>query len=300
MSSPKRLGFVGLGIMGEPMAGHLAAAGYELTVYDLDAAAARRVKGSFDNVVIASTAAEVAANAEVVVTMLPDGNAVRDVTFGADGLADGFRAGSLLLDTSSSQPWLTRQTATKLAASGVDMVDAAVSGAQWGAQEADLVFMVGGSPESVARVAPILSILGRVHFHVGPLCSGHVMKCINNTITAMTFLATAEGLALGMRCGLDGAAMNNVLNESTGMSWITRNHIEQRILSRSFHDPFRLELMLKDIGIATALAKEQQVPMMLSGLGEELYRAAVAHPDRGESISEIARWVEQQMGTEIR
>jgi 3-hydroxyisobutyrate dehydrogenase len=300
MSSRERLGFVGLGIMGHPMAGHLAAAGYELTVYDLDPAVAQRVKGSFDNVVVASTAAEVAANAEVVITMLPDGNAVRNVTFGADGLAAGFRAGSLLLDTSSSQPWLTRQTATELAASGVDMVDAAVSGAQWGAQEADLVFMVGGSAESVARVAPILSILGRVHFHVGPLSSGHVMKCINNTITAMTFLATAEGLALGMRCGLDGTAMNNVLNESTGMSWITRNHIEQRILSRSFDDPFRLELMLKDIGIATALAKEQQVPMVLSGLGEELYRAAVAQPDRGESISEIARWVEQQMGTEIR
>jgi 3-hydroxyisobutyrate dehydrogenase len=300
MSSQERLGFVGLGIMGEPMAGHLAAAGYELTVYDLDPAVAKRVKGSFDNVVVASTAAEVAANAEVVITMLPDGNAVRAVTFGADGLADGFRAGSLLLDTSSSQPWLTRQTATELAASGVDMVDAAVSGAQWGAQEADLVFMVGGSAESVARVAPILSILGRVHFHVGPLSSGHVMKCINNAITAMTFLATAEGLALGMRCGLDGTAMNNVLNESTGMSWITRNHIEQRILSRTFDDPFRLELMLKDIGIATALAKEQEVPMTLSGLGEELYRAAVAGPDRGESISEIVRWVERQMGTEIR
>jgi 3-hydroxyisobutyrate dehydrogenase len=300
MSSRERLGFVGLGIMGEPMAGHLAAAGYELMVYDLEPAVATRVKGSFDNVMVASTAAEVAANAEVVITMLPDGNSVRAVTFGADGLAAGFRSGSLLLDTSSSQPWLTRQTATELAASGVDMVDAAVSGARWGAQEADLVFMVGGSTEAVARVAPILTILGRVHFHVGPLSSGHVMKCINNTITAMTFLATAEGLALGMRCGLDGAAMNNVLNESTGMSWITRNHIEQRILSRSFDDPFRLELMLKDIGIATALAKEQQIPMMLSGLGEELYRAAVAQPDRSESISEIARWVEQQMGTEIR
>jgi 3-hydroxyisobutyrate dehydrogenase len=300
MSSRERLGFVGLGIMGEPMAGHLAAAGYQLAVYDLDATAARRVKGSFDNVTVASTAAEVAANADVVLTMLPDGNSVRDVTFSAQGLAAGFRPGSLLLDTSSSQPWLTRQTATELAASGVDMVDAAVSGAQWGAQQADLVFMVGGSTESVARVAPILSILGRVHFHVGPLSSGHVMKCINNTITAMTFLATAEGLALGMRCGLDGSAMNSVLNESTGMSWITRNHIEQRILSRTFDDPFRLELMLKDIGIATALAKEQAVPMMLSGLGEELYRAAVAGPDRGESISEIARWVEQQMGTEIR
>jgi 3-hydroxyisobutyrate dehydrogenase len=300
MSSRERLGFVGLGIMGEPMAGHLAAAGYELTVYDLDAAGATRVKGSFGNVTVARSAAEVAGNSDVVITMLPDGNSVRAVTFGADGLAEGFRSGSLLLDTSSSQPWLTQQTATELAAVGVDMVDAAVSGAQWGAQEADLVFMVGGSPESVVRIAPILSILGRVHFHVGPLSSGHVMKCINNTVTAMTFLATAEGLALGMRCGLDGAAMNSVLNESTGMSWITRNHIEQRILSRSFDDPFRLELMLKDIGIATALAKEQQVPMMLSGLGEELYRAAVAQPDRGESISEIARWVEQQMGTEIR
>jgi 3-hydroxyisobutyrate dehydrogenase len=249
---------------------------------------------------VASSAAEVAANADVVITMLPDGNAVRTATFGAEGLAEGFRSGSILLDTSSSQPWLTRETATELAASGVDMVDAAVSGAQWGAHEADLVFMVGGSTESVARIEPLLSILGRAHFHIGPLSSGHVMKCINNTITAMTFLATAEGLALGMRCGLDGTAMNNVLNESTGMSWITRNHIEQRILSRSFDDPFRLELMLKDISIATTLAKEQQVPMMLSGLGEELYHAAVAQPDSGESISEIARWVEQQMGTEIR
>jgi 3-hydroxyisobutyrate dehydrogenase len=300
MSSRERLGFVGIGIMGEPMAGHLAAAGYQLAVYDLNADAARRVKGTFDNVLVASSAAEVAANADVVITMLPDGNSVRAATFGADGLAAGFRVGSLLLDTSSSQPWLTRQTATELAASGVDMVDAAVSGAQWGAQQADLVFMVGGAPESVTRVEPILSILGRAQFHVGPLSSGHVMKCINNTITAMTFLATAEGLALGMRCGLDGTAMNNVLNESTGMSWITRNHIEQRILSRTFDDPFRLELMLKDIGIATALAKEQQVPMMLSGLGEELYRAAAARSDRGESISEIARWVEQQMAVEIR
>jgi 3-hydroxyisobutyrate dehydrogenase len=84
------------------------------------------------------------------------------------------------------------------------------------------------------------------------------------------------------------------------MSWITRNHIDQRILSRTFDDPFRLELMLKDIGIATALAKEHEVPMTLSTLGEELYRSAVAQPDRGESISEIARWVEQQMGTELR
>ena len=151
------------------MAGHLAAAGYKLTVHDLDPAVAKRVKGSFDNVVVASTAAEVAPRAEVVITMLPD-----------------------------------------------------------------------------------------------------------------------------------GTAMNNVLNESTGMSWITRNHIEQRILSRTFDDPFRLELMLEDIGIATALAKEQHVPMTLSGRGEELYRAAVTQPDRGQSISAIVRWVEQQMGTEIR
>ena len=180
------------------------------------------------------------------------------------------------------------------------MVDAPVSGAQWGAQAAELVFMVGGAPEDVARVRPVLDVLGRAIHHVGPLGAGHTMKCINNTITAMTFVATVEGLALGAKAGLDPAAMNEVLNDATGMSWITRNHISQRILSRTFDDPFKLDLMLKDVGIATGLARDQGVPMPLSTLGAEIYRAAALAAGPGVSLSEIARWIEHQMATEIR
>jgi 3-hydroxyisobutyrate dehydrogenase len=296
----ERVGFIGLGVMGQPMSSHIAAAGWPLCVYDIDPASAERVVDEHPDVVAVASATEVAAQSDIVITMLPDGEAVRAVVFGEQGLVTELRPGALLLDTSSSQPWFTTSTGAALADISVDMVDAAVSGAQWGAQAAELVFMVGGRPESVARVRPILDVLGRAAFHVGPLGAGHVMKCVNNTITAMTFLATAEGMALGARYGLDATAMNAVLNESTGMSWITQNHIGQRIVSRTFDDPFRLALMLKDIGIATTLARDDEVPMPLAELGERLYRAALDRAGPGASVSEIARWVEQQMGTEIR
>ena len=300
MTTPERLGFIGLGVMGQPMCGHLATGGWPLCVYDIDPAAAQRVREQHPNTVIATSAADVATRSDVVITMLPDGEVVRAALLGDDGLLASMRPGSLLLDTSSSQPWLTAGTAAMLAEVEVDMVDAAVSGAQWGAQAAELVFMVGGRPESVERVRPILDMLGRAVFHVGPLGSGHVMKSINNAITATTLLATAEGLALGARYGLDATAMNAVLNESTGMSWITQNHIAQRIVSRSFDDPFRLVLMLKDIGIATTLAGNHGVTMPVIGLGEQIYRAAAEQAGADASVSEIARWVEQQMHTEIR
>jgi len=148
-------------------------------------------------------------------------------------------------------------------------------------------------------VRPLLDLMGRAVFHVGALGAGHAMKCINNLITSMTFSATMEGLTLGKRVGLDPAAMLQVLNESTGGSWITKNHIAQRVLSRSFDDPFKLELMLKDIGIAMELGRESQLPMPLSGLGQQLWRAAALAAGPGASVSELARWVEQQAGTSV-
>jgi 3-hydroxyisobutyrate dehydrogenase-like beta-hydroxyacid dehydrogenase len=125
------------------------------------------------------------------------------------------------------------------------------------------------------------------------------MKCINNLITAVTFSATAEGLVIGKACGLDPAAMVQVLNESTGMSWISRNHIQARVISRTFDDPFKLELMLKDVGIANALAREASVSVPLSGLTQQLWQAAALASGAGASVSELARWVENQSGVEI-
>ena len=176
---------------------------------------------------------------------------------------------------------------------------APVSGAAWGAQAAELVFMVGGSDEDVARVRPLLERMGKAVHHLGRLGAGHAMKCLNNCITAMTFSATAEALVVGKRYGLDPAVMVDVLNQSTGGSWITQTHFHQRIFNRSFDDPFKLELMRKDVGIAVQLAQQTATPMPMAGLGQQLWRMADHAAGPGASVSELVRWVEQLSGTEL-
>jgi len=298
MNQPAAIGFIGLGVMGAPMAGHLARAGHPLTLLDANAEIARDLASTLGATAVA-TPAEVAARSDIVITMLPNGSVVQQVALGEQGLLQGLRPGALLLDTSSSEPWLTQATGAALAAVGAAMVDAPVSGAAWGAAEANLVFMVGGAAADLARVRPLLDLMGRAVFHLGGPGAGHAMKCLNNLITAMTFSATAEGLVIGKRYGLDPAAMVDVLNESTGMSWISQNHIAQRVLSRSFDDPFKLELMLKDVAIANTLARETGSSVPIAGLGQQLWQAAARAAGPGASVSELVRWVEQQNDTPL-
>ncbi|MBU2602865.1 MAG: NAD(P)-dependent oxidoreductase [Actinobacteria bacterium] len=285
--------------MGTPMAGHLARAGYPLSVHDVDPAKPEAVAAEHPSVRIAPDARSVAQAADIVITMLPSGEYVHEVALGDAGLIEGFAPGSLLLDTSSCEPWLTVRTAAALAGVGVDMVDAPVSGALAGARAAELVFMVGGGAEAVGRVTPLLDLLGKQSFHLGPVGAGHAMKCINNLITATTFMATAEGLTIGARFGLDPDVMTDVLNVSTGMSWISQTHIKQRITSRAFDDPFKLALMVKDVGIALELAKREKLPLPLSEGGHTLWEAAGRSAEEGASISEMVRWLERETGTQI-
>jgi 3-hydroxyisobutyrate dehydrogenase-like beta-hydroxyacid dehydrogenase len=292
-----KVGFVGLGVMGAPMATHLSKAGYALTLYDIDEEALHRLAGAG---AIASSLTEVAERSDIVVTMLPNGEVVQQVALGENGLLQGFKPGALLLDTSSSEPWITQKTGLALRERGVSMVDAPVSGAQWGAQSAELVFMVGGAAKDLERVRPLLDRMGRKVFHLGELGAGHAMKCLNNLITAMTLLTTAEGMAIGTRYGLDPALMIDVLNESTGMSWVSQTHFRRRILNRAFDDPFKLELMVKDMAIACELARSTDVPVALSSLGFDLWSAASREAGPGASISELVRWVEKTSGVEIR
>ena len=292
------IGFIGLGVMGAPMAGHLARAGHRLAVFDIDTDRSREVAVALGAEPAASPR-EVAARSEIVITMLPDGQVVREVATGANGLIEGLRPGSLLLDTSSAEPWLTRQTAADLAARGVTMVDAPVSGAAWGAEAAELVFMVGAADADLVRVRPLLEAMGRSVHHLGPLGSGHAMKCLNNCITSMTFLATTEALIAGQRAGLDPAVMVDVLNQSTGGSWVAQTHYHRRIFNRAFDDPFRLALMCKDIGIALQLAADTASPMPMAGLGRQLFQMADLAAGPGASVSEIVRWMERQAGTEL-
>lgn len=294
-----KIGFVGLGVMGSRMLRHLTAAGHAATVYDID-------PGTRDAVAAACGAAAavsprtVAEAAEIVVTMLPDGPAVREVALGPDGLAEGFRPGALLLDTSSAEPWITREIGERLAGQGVEMVDAPVSGAEEGARTATLVFMAGGSETAVARARPLLGLMGKEIFHLGPLGAGHTMKTINNLATALTFLGTAEALMIGKSCGLNAKAMVDVLNVSTGYSFVSQRRLAQDVVTRKFQDRFRLDLMLKDMGIANRLAEARELPVPMSALGRELWRRAVAKLGEGSVTTEIVRWYERQMGFELK
>jgi 3-hydroxyisobutyrate dehydrogenase len=295
----QKVGFVGLGVMGFPMAQHLATAGYPLTAYDINQDTLARLKGKLPGITIVASPKAVAESSQIVVTMLPHGREVEAVVFGADGLSQGFKPGDLLVDTSSSEPWHTRETSGRLVEMGVAMVDAPVSGAEIGALNAELVFMVGGDAASVDRVRPLLAVLGKTVFHLGPIGSGHAMKSINNLITAVTFLATAEGLVIGKSYGLDPAVMTDVLNVSTGMSWITRMHIAQRIISRTFDDPFKFDLMMKDINIALKIASDGGLQMPLSQANQALWQQTRGEIAESSSVSELVRALETRLGIEI-
>jgi len=286
--------------MGEPMAGHLAKAGYRIALFDARPQHAARLAAQLGAAASApQSPAEVARASDVVITMVPNGEVVRDLVGGEHGLLQGFAPGALLLDISSSEPWLTEETGARLGARGVAMVDAPVSGAEWGAKAAELVFMVGGAAADLERVRPLLAAMGKAVFHVGGLGAGHAMKCLNNLITSVNLLALSEGLAMGKRYGLDPEAMVDVLNVSTGMSWVAQTHIKQRVISRRFDDPFKLALMVKDIGIAMALARTTGTPAPLSETAQQLWRAAADAAAPDASVSELVRWVERASGTEI-
>ncbi len=294
-----RIGFIGTGIMGTPMSGHLAKAGYEITLFDINRESSELAAAPYNNVTAADSPMDVGKESDIVITMLPSGKPVQEVAIGEKGLIYGLKPGSLLLDTSSSEPDLTIETAAALKEKGIDMVDSPVSGAQWGAEAAELVFMVGGEKDAVERVRPILNVMGNRIFHLGPIGSGHTMKSINNMITSMTFLATAEGLAAGKKAGLDPEIMTDVLNESTGMSWISNTQIKQRIISRTFDDPFKLRLMLKDINIAVKKAKNLGLDIPLCFYGKDIWEKAAEFNRPESSISEMVKYVEDRTGVKI-
>jgi 3-hydroxyisobutyrate dehydrogenase len=295
-----RIGFIGLGVMGSAMAGHLAKGGQTLALYDIAAEAARKVARRHKGARAVASPRAVAEASEVVFTMLPEGRAVRDCVLGTDGLAAGFERGAILVDTSSAEPWLTRETAARLARQGVTMVDAPVSGAAEGARAATLVFMCGGEPAALKRVRPLLHLMGRHVFHLGPVGSGHAMKAVNNLATALTVLGTTEAMLIGKAYGLAPSAMLDVLNVSTGSSFVTDVKFGPQVIDRRFDDAFRLALMLKDVGIANRLADKQGLAVPVAALGEQLWRAANAALGDGACVLDMVRWYERATGVELK
>jgi 3-hydroxyisobutyrate dehydrogenase len=290
-----RVGFVGLGNMGWPMARNLVRAGHALTVRDADAARQERFATEHGCAFAADPAAF--AEVEVVVTMLPTGAIVRDVLLGWDGgLARALRPGSVVVDMSSSEPMGTRALGAELLNREIALVDAPVSGGVPKAEAGTLSIMMGGDDEPVARVRPLLEALGERFFRTGLLGSGHAMKALNNYVSAAGHAAAVEALVVGGRFGLDPAVVVEVLNASTGRNFNTEYTFVHHTLPRRFTAGFALGLMAKDIGIAADLAAELGVDAPLSREVRRLFDEARDELGAGADISETVRHWESRNG----
>ncbi len=258
MSETKTIGFVGVGNMGAPMVRNLAKAEIPVLAFDLDRQALARVTGGSNLVTAAASLAEVGAKCATVITMLPTGANVRDAVLGEGGIASKMAEGGIIVDMSSSEPTGTVALAKELEARGLHLIDAPVSGGVPGAVNATLALMTGGEDAPVARVEGVLNAMGNI-FRTGPVGSGHAAKALNNFLSAASLAATSEALLVALKFGLDGAAMADIWNASTGRSNATENKLHQHILNRKFAAGFTLKLLNKDVGIARSLAEQLDV-----------------------------------------
>jgi len=295
---PARIGFVGLGKMGQPMARHLARAGYRVLVHDLDAKALARAREEADAEAPGSLRS-IAERCEAVITMLPDGHAVRAVSLHAEGLLAGFTPGAVLIDMSSSSPVGTRELGERLAARGVRMIDAPVSGGVRKADDATLAIMVGGEPQTIERCRPVLEAMGKQIFLTGPLGSGHAMKALNNYVSAAGLAAAVEAVLAAARFGLDPGKVVDVLNASTGMNNATLNKFHRFILSRAFDSGFSLDLMVKDLKTAPEVAHSSGTPAPVAEACVAVWSEAQAVLGPGLDHTAVARYWEQLAGTEL-
>lgn len=254
--SVERIGLVGLGNMGKPMARHLIANGFELQVFDLDRTLARDFSAEI-GATSAGSLPELGRASDIVITMLPTGRVVRDVVTGENGLVAGLDSGDVVIDMSSSEPSGSRALARELAKIGIDFVDGPVSGGVPGAVDATLTIMVGAKDQALFdRVRPVLSALGKKIIPTGDVGTGHAMKALNNFIAGSNFAAASEALILGARFGLDRATMLDIINTSTGRNFASEKLLGQQVLTEKYSSGFTLGLLSKDVGIAAALSEE--------------------------------------------
>lgn len=265
--------------MGQPMAANLAREGFLVRSYDL------KGHGNCNSI------REAAKSAEALVTMLPDGDAVREVVLEA---LPALPAGAVVIDMSSSDPAATRALAPALYAKGMKIVDAPVSGAVAGAKEGTLAIMVGGETEVIKEILPILNVFGKEIFHVGPVGAGHAVKALNNYLGAAGTLAGFEALLVARAFGLEPKPMLAAINASTGRNYTTERKIPLQVLTGAFASGFKLALMAKDLAIAAGLARDLGVgtPYLRETL--KLWRAAQKQARAGADHTEIFHFLERR------
>jgi 2-hydroxy-3-oxopropionate reductase len=283
-----RVGFIGLGIMGRPMAGRLAAGGHELAVF-----ARREVPAELREQGVAACASsrEVAARAEAIITMLPDTPQVEEVLFGANGVAAGLTPDKVVIDMSSISPIATKELAARINALGCQYLDAPVSGGEVGARNGTLSIMVGGPPEVFDRIRPLFELMGKNITLVGGNGDGQTAKVANQIIVALNIEAVAEALLFAAKAGADPAKVRQALMGGFANSRILEVHGE-RMIRRTFDPGFRIELHQKDLNLALAGARALGISLPNTATAQELFNACSAHGGAKWDHSAMVRAIE--------
>lgn len=273
MQTRSSVGFIGLGVMGLPMAGNLLRGGYPVVAFNRSVEGVRQLVAL--GAVAADTPAAVAQQADVLITMVTDASAVEQVLFGPSGAVQGLRPGSVVIDSSSISPIATRLFGERLAQVGVTLLDAPVSGGQKGAVSGTLSFMVGGDEATVERCRPIFETMGSRVTWIGASGAGQIAKACNQAIIAVSLVGIAEALLLAARSGVDPARVREALLGGAAGSPLLEIQ-GKRMLDRSFEPGFRAALHYKDIGIARSLAQAVMSPAPATGLALDLFGSLLA------------------------
>lgn len=293
----KTLGFIGLGLMGKPMAKNLMKGGYGLVVHDVNRMSVKElVAGGAKE---AFSPQEVAQAVEVVFTSLPDDQAVEEVILGQDGLGEGMKKGSILVETSTISPLMVKKAAAQLNEKGGEMLDAPLSGGEVGAQQATLSIMVGGKAEALERVLPALQKLGKNITHVGEQGAGQIAKAANQIIVGLTVEAVSEALIFAKKAGADPAKVRKAMLGGFAQSRILEEH-GQRMLDRNFKPGAKAVILQKDLGIVLSVAKEKGIYLPGTMTVMDLWNAVEAHGLLQEDITAILKVLEKMSNTEVR
>ena len=292
-----KIGFIGLGNMGVPMASNLAEAGFDVVVRD--ALHSRSITVANEIGAVAATTSSDFGECTIVVLMLPNADVVRAVALD-DGLLVAMPEGSLLIDMSSSGPFVYDDLRPIADTRGIAIVDGPVSGNTDGAASGSLAIMAGGDDAALDRAKPIFDVLGRITYRTGPLGSGQAVKALNNLASAGSLMLTLELLVAAQRFGLDPSIVNKVLNASTGRNNSTDRKIEPFVLSRRFDSGFALPLMAKDVRTALAIFEATDTHSQLSQLAVAMANEAERELGDDADHTAVARYIEGKVGTELR
>jgi len=287
------LGFIGLGIMGAPMAQHLLAAGHSLSVRTRS-----QVRAALQGATVCATNADVARAADIIFLMLPDTPDVEQVLFGADGVAAGLTPGKAVVDMSSISPIETKRFAARINALGCDYLDAPVSGGEVGAKAASLTIMVGGSDDGFARIKPLFELMGKNITHVGGHGDGQTTKVANQIIVALNIAAVSEALVFASKAGADPAKVRQALMGGFASSRILEVHGE-RMIKRTFNPGFRIRLHQKDLGLALQGARELGVALPQTANAAQLMQVCAANGMADLDHSALVKALELMAGHEV-